>query len=59
MTAMLASVNCLAEALVALEAGSDIAYLHTGFEKTAGAREYEAWDKLMAVIDLHKKELKS
>jgi hypothetical protein len=38
---------------------SDIAYLHTGFEKTAGAREYEAWDRLMAVIKLHKKELKS
>ncbi|MDD5461970.1 MAG: DUF447 family protein [Methylococcales bacterium] len=36
---------------------SEIDYLRIGLEKTAGARELEAWDWLMAVIDKHKGEV--
>jgi hypothetical protein len=38
---------------------SEIDYLRIGFEKTAGAREWEAWDWLMAVIDNYKAEAKA
>lgn len=36
---------------------SEIAYLQIGLEKTAGDRELEAWDWLMAVIDNFKAEV--
>lgn len=32
---------------------SELAYLRIGFDKTAGEREREAWDWLMAAIDNH------
>jgi hypothetical protein len=38
---------------------SEIDYLRIGFEKTAGAREWEAWGWLMAVIDNYKAEAKA
>jgi len=38
---------------------AELAYLKIGFEKTAGDREREAWDWLMAVIDAFKTEQKS
>lgn len=38
---------------------SEIDYLRIGLEKTAGARELEAWGWLMAVIDKHKGEVAS
>jgi hypothetical protein len=34
---------------------SEIAYLKIGLEKTAGEREYEAWNWLMSDIDAFKK----
>lgn len=35
---------------------SELAYLTTGFEKTAGPREEEAWGWLMSVIEQHTRE---
>jgi hypothetical protein len=36
---------------------AECAYLRIGLEKTAGAREFEAWSWIMAAIEIHKKGL--
>jgi len=38
---------------------AELNYLRIGLEKTAGEREWEAWDWLMAVVDKHKAEVNS
>lgn len=38
---------------------AELDYLRIGLEKTAGARELEAWNWLMAIIDKHTAEIKA